>query len=194
MKSIILMLIMGMALLISSCQEQTQNPLMYPENRDQAEPGAVLLLPGVEDNTLDSANDDGLNDHIPQCILLSEFPDWPTDKFDLKNSAIKDDVMILTLVYYGGCIEHEFRLVVSTTFEDSDPLQISAQVFHTPGNDPCHQRITEVRRFDISPLKEFLFKKYPKANCIEVMINFQSTGSTQPPTAYNVCRKNNEPL
>lgn len=194
MKSIILMLIVGMALFISSCQEQSPNPVVYPENRDQAEPGAVLILPSVEENTLDGANDDGSKENIPQCILLPEFPHWPSDKFDLKNSAIKDDIMLLTLVYYGACIEHEFRLVVSTTFDDSDPLQISAQVFHTPGNDPCPQRITEVRRFDMSPLKEFLFKKYPKAKCIETMINFQGTGSTKPPTAYNVCRKNNESL
>lgn len=189
MKNIVVMFIVGMAFLISSCQEQTQNPLKYPDNREQSGSAAVLpLQAGEEYNSLAVVADDDADANIPKCILLPALPDWPTDYFDLEQSTIEGDILAVSLSYTGGCVPHEFRVVVSTTFEDTDQPRISGEVFHTPVNDPCDQWVTQVRKFDLSPLKEFLLRNYPDTPpCFDAMILLQSAPK-QPPVVYHICR------
>lgn len=131
-------------------------------------------------------NDDG--DDAPKCILLPRLPDWRSDRFVIEQASIRDDILIFTISYSGGCKLHEFQMVC-TTFQESYPLQVSAQIFHNNNDDPCDQWITEERRFDLSPLKELYLSMYDDP-CGAIEIDLVDETPQDSKITYQFCRDN----
>lgn len=174
-----------LALLIFSCEKQGLNPATNQKSGKDVQNTEVLTMPGGEKyNAARIGNDDNASE-APQCIILPELPDWPTAFFVMEQAAIQGDIITFTLSFPGGCRLHNFQLVC-TTFEDLKPLQVSAQIFHNNNDDPCERWVTEVREFDLSPLKELYFKTYDTP-CGTIIINLVDDLSQNSPVTYNFC-------
>ncbi|RMI19594.1 MAG: hypothetical protein D6681_02855 [Calditrichaeota bacterium] len=187
MKRLMVLFLWGMIWLFSSCQEQTQNPMMSPESPEVPEASRLVAGPDGTVILTDSGEADTTDVGISQIILLPELPDWPGDFFVMGNATISDDVLSVH-VSYTGCRSHGFQLVASTKFRNSIPPTIEAELFHTHVRNVCDIFITEVRKFDLTPLKLFLRQKYGgRVRCMDVPISLRSQGSENQVVIYHVC-------
>lgn len=174
-----------LALIIFSCEEQTLNPAADQKSGEDVRSTAVLTMPGMGEYTMEN-DDDSDSVEVPMCIVLPELLDWPTAFFVMEDATIRGDIITFTLSYSGGCRIHEFRLV-STTFQESQPVQVLAQVFHTDNEDPCDHWITEERQFDLTPLKGLYFKMYDTP-CGAIIINLVDAAAGELTVTYEFCR------
>lgn len=138
--------------------------------------GTEYNAPIIEDNR---------GDDIQKCIILPNLPDWPSAYFVIEQATIRDDIISLIVSYSGGCRPHGFQLVC-TTFQESYPLQVLAQVFHNRNGDPCDQWVTEEKKFDLSPLKELYLSIYDDP-CNEIIINFADLEPDNLALTYDLC-------
>lgn len=68
--------------------------------------------------------------------------------------AVIDDSLSVNVSYGGGCEEHLFTLCwPSQSFMESDPVQVSLQIWHGGEPDMCEAYLTDTLSFDLSPLK-----------------------------------------
>lgn len=86
---------------------------------------------------------------------------WGTDTYVVNSPpAITGDVLTLNVSYSGGCEAHEFTLITSGVFLESDPVQLQAVLAHNANGDSCEAWITETYHFNVSPLKTRYQKAY----------------------------------
>lgn len=97
-----------------------------------------------------------------ETIIIDEklFQEAPRDPYTLKNVEIEGDFLKMELEYSGGCKEHEFKLIGTKNFMESEPVQIDVLLSHNANNDSCESLITEALRFDLEPLKEAWIEMY----------------------------------
>jgi hypothetical protein len=79
--------------------------------------------------------------------------DWRIDPFALLEAAIDGDTLRLQVGYGGGCRDHEFQLVISGAFMESEPVQTMALLTHDDDDDPCDAFILTWLLADLTPLK-----------------------------------------
>ena len=79
--------------------------------------------------------------------------DRSTDAFELNAANVADNTLSVSVSYAGGCRNHEFMLLVSTTFQVSPAIQLEAALIHDADDDPCEAWLTEQLRFDLRPIK-----------------------------------------
>ncbi len=86
-------------------------------------------------------------------MVVADGRDWGNDSYVVNSAAI--DVHLLTIVvsFGGGCPRHDFTLVISETFKESDPVQLSAVLAHDANGDTCEAYPTESRVFDLAPIR-----------------------------------------
>ena len=88
-------------------------------------------------------------------VVVSEAPHlYGQDSFVLNGAAIAGDALSLNLSYAGGCARHEFTLVVSESFRESDPVQLPLSLAHDANGDSCEAWLTQDYEFDLSPLRD----------------------------------------
>lgn len=75
--------------------------------------------------------------------------------------------------YGGGCAQHDFVLVASRAFITSHPIQAATLLSQNGKADLCKALITEVRRFDLSPLRTVYRQAYG-APSGTLVLNLQS--------------------
>jgi hypothetical protein len=149
------------ALMTFGCEKDVVDSISDETSREKLPETERLKMQDVStyDALVLQSND--VDDNIAKCIIMSELPDWATRYFVLNRAEIEGDRLIINVSYPGGARPHAFKLV-STTFQESNPVQVRAQVFHF-GNDDHHDHwITEVREFDLSPLKALYIQMYRK--------------------------------
>ena len=79
---------------------------------------------------------------------------WGTDDYVVNSPpSITGDVLTLNVSYSGGCEAHEFTLITSGVFLESDPVQLQAVLAHNANGDSCEAWITETYHFNVSVLK-----------------------------------------
>ena len=83
-----------------------------------------------------------------------------TDKYALNFATITDDILNISVSYSGGCENHRFTLVVSDTFLESFPVQLSASIAHNANGDTCEAYPTDNYRFDLTPIKKMYQTAY----------------------------------
>jgi hypothetical protein len=79
--------------------------------------------------------------------------EWPQDPFVLQEARIAGDTLFLQVAYGGGCRAHDFTLVISTQFMESEPVQTRALLAHDSHDDPCEAWLQSALRADLTPLK-----------------------------------------
>ena len=78
---------------------------------------------------------------------------WKIDPFELLEASIQGDTLYMQVGYSGGCLTHDFGLVISTDFMESDPVQTTALLTHDSKDDACDAWILTWLLADLSPLK-----------------------------------------
>lgn len=147
------------ALISFGCEKDIVSTVSDESGRQEIEQAESESLQNERTFRSSFAEDKEVDDKLAKCLIMPELPDWPSDFFKMERVKIRGDVIRFTLSYPGGARKHEFRLV-STTFKESYPVQVSLQVFHNGNNDPADGIVTEVRSFDLSPLKDLYFELY----------------------------------
>lgn len=112
---------------------------------------------------------DGAMDHPPytgKVALAGTEPDLcGSDEFviytgDDQAPSIDGDTLSATVSYSGGCRQHDFTLVPSSAFMESNPVQINVTVAHDAHEDPCEAYPTEDYIFDLTPIKTLYQEAY----------------------------------
>ena len=174
LRSIVYMfLILSIGLITFSCDQQTTSPISSFQTEENVQYTAAQAISGMAKTDF-AKNISDQDIELPKCILLPELPDWPNADFVIEQVTIQNDIITFILSYSGGCKSHDFQLV-SNAFQESNPSENVAlapkfQVFHNNNDDPCDQWITEVRQFDLSPVKELYFKMYG-TRCSSIEVN-----------------------
>ncbi|WP_419936159.1 hypothetical protein [Candidatus Palauibacter sp.] len=68
----------------------------------------------------------------------------------VNSSAVDGQGLTIEVSYAGGCRRHDFTLVISKTFRESDPVQLPAVLAHEANGDACEAWITEPLDFDLA--------------------------------------------
>ncbi len=94
-------------------------------------------------------------------VVVSEAPHLlGRDPFVLNDAAIAGDTLSLNLSYAGGCARHEFTLVASESFLESDPVQLPLSLAHEANGDSCEAWLTQDYEFDLSLLRDRYRRAY----------------------------------
>ena len=82
------------------------------------------------------------------------------DSYEIAEMSITEDILTIEVSYGGGCVEHEFQLLISKCFLESDPVQAQMILLHDAKGDMCETLITRELEFDLSGLKEIYQDAY----------------------------------
>ncbi len=72
------------------------------------------------------------------------------DPYFVNSAAVDGHGLTIEVSYAGGCRRHDFTLVISKTFLESDPVQLRAVLAHEANGDACEAWITESIDFDLA--------------------------------------------
>ena len=108
---------------------------------------------------------------MPQVELTEHFAatTWKVDPFEIVSAEVVDDVLTVGVRYGGGCREHRFQLVASSTFAESEPVQTPVVLTHDARGDLCRALLSETLRYDLTPLKQAYRRAYRRQSGTIVM-------------------------
>ncbi|WP_420438452.1 hypothetical protein [Candidatus Palauibacter sp.] len=93
------------------------------------------------------------------------------DPYVVNSAAIDGHELTLEVSYGGGCERHDFTLVISSTFLESDPVQLRAALAHEANGDACEAWITESIDFDLALVRTRYQEFYgPGAGTVVLLI------------------------
>lgn len=128
---------------------------------------ALLLVSACSSGRVptDSAGVPSADSSVPltETVVTDMVTAVPPDPYDFVGAAVRGDTLLATVRYGGGCRTHEFRLVISRGFMESQPPQVRALIDHRANADPCKALITRELRFDLAPLRAEFRRNYPTA-------------------------------
>ena len=70
------------------------------------------------------------------------------DPYEVNSAAIDGHRLTIEVSYSGGCRRHDFTLVISKSFRESDLVQLPAALAHDANGDTCEAYPTESRVFE----------------------------------------------
>lgn len=92
-----------------------------------------------------------LSEATPKAELAEDLTVFrSSDGLRIKSVLVKGHFMTLNVQYSGGCLEHKFRLVGSTTLDESTPPHRQIKLVHDNDGDTCRELIDDVLVFDIT--------------------------------------------
>jgi hypothetical protein len=100
-----------------------------------------------------------INDSIDIFIDDIGYQNAPRDSFVFNRVKLIQNFLLLNVSYGGGCEEHIF-LLISTSFMESNPVQVNVVLSHEDNDDPCDAWITEELVFNLLPLKKAYQEQY----------------------------------
>ncbi len=117
-------------------------------------------------------------DDVVSTILVADLDTgaWPTDALSVLDASIIGDTLRMDVQYAGGCEEHAFGLVVSTTFRETQPVQTTAILAHDNMGDTCEALISRLLKADLAPLKAEWQRAY-QAPAGTIVIALEGAGS-----------------
>jgi hypothetical protein len=92
-------------------------------------------------------------------------PAEKNDQFNILDSKIEGDSLILTVQYGGGCENHTFSLFSNNMYMKSLPMQLNLFLEHKGNNDMCRALLTHRIAFDIKACRP------PSGNQLRISIN-----------------------
>lgn len=176
-------------LVFSSCEKGTLDPSTGTGSTSAASYDGALNRNSDALVTMDQETPDGEGEVSP-CIILPELPGWHSKYFVIERATVRDDILSLVVSYSGGCKPHKFQMV-STTFQESEPVRVMAKIYHTGKDDPCDEWVTEVRSFDLTALKELHNKLY-ETSCGEIIITLADGVQDDLAITYHFCAESVE--
>ena len=86
-------------------------------------------------------------------VVVADGRDWGDDPYEVNSAAIDGDRLTISVSFSGGCRRHDFTLVVSPAFRESDPVQLPAVLAHDANGDSCEAYPTQSRVFDLTLIR-----------------------------------------
>ena len=83
-------------------------------------------------------------------VVVADGRDRGDDAYVVNSAAVDGHGLTIEVSYAGGCRRHDFTLVISKTFLESDPVQLRAVLAHEANGDACEAGITESLDFDLA--------------------------------------------
>ncbi len=83
-------------------------------------------------------------------VVVADDRHWGDDPYVVNAAAVDGHRLTLEVSFSGGCRRHAFTLVLSPTFQESDPVQLPAVLAHEAHGDPCEAYPTESHVFDLA--------------------------------------------
>lgn len=90
--------------------------------------------------------------------------DYQIDLYQINETSITDDALLINVSHSGGCEEHTFTLFAHNYFMESYPVQAGILMAHDANNDMCEAFLTKDIQFDLIPLKEAYQSAYPNSS------------------------------
>jgi hypothetical protein len=131
------------------------------------------LLPwfaiGVLTSACSSAASDGSNAPLSaagaETIILAGPNDaWPSDPLAIEAARIQGDTLVATITHGGGCRDHDYRVVASTAWMESFPVQVLARISHDAHADACRALLRRELRVSLAPLARAYREAYREAS------------------------------
>lgn len=82
------------------------------------------------------------------------------DAYQLDDATIAGDTLTISVAYGGGCKDHQFTLIASDAFMESDPVQLGVSIVHNANLDFCQRWVEEVYHFDLTRIKTMYQEAY----------------------------------
>jgi hypothetical protein len=101
----------------------------------------------------------------PLVVDRNYTPAEKNDQFNILDSKIEGDSLILTVQYGGGCENHTFSLFSNNMYMKSLPMQLNLLLEHKGNNDMCRALLTHRIAFDIKACRP------PSGNQLRISIN-----------------------
>jgi hypothetical protein len=179
------LMVIALFVMVYGCEKEILNTDPSDHN-----PGSVIRKQvandeqfNVEDGSSFNAADQQANDQgedVTKCLIMPVLPDWPTWYFVMNYIEINNDRLIVNVSYSGGSRTHDFKLV-STDFDESIPVQVTAEIFHFTNGDNFDGWVTETREFDLTPLKTLYIEYYNEPRG-RIIINLNNVFTTKEAT------------
>lgn len=83
-------------------------------------------------------------------VVVDDGRKWGDDPYVVNSAAVDGRRLTIEVSYAGGCERHDFTLVISNTFLESDPVQLPAALAHEANGDACEAWLTESLDFDLA--------------------------------------------
>ncbi|MDE0529554.1 MAG: hypothetical protein OXH85_12830 [Truepera sp.] len=107
----------------------------------------LLAVPGCLEPALEPA----LEPDLPEGnVVVADGRDRGDDPYVVNSVAVGGHRLAIEVSYAGGCRRHDFTLVISKTFRESDPVQLPAVLAHDANGDSCEAYLTESHVFDLA--------------------------------------------
>ena len=87
---------------------------------------------------------------VPATVVVADGRTWGDDPYVVNSAAIDGHRLTISVSFSGGCRRHDFTLVISKTFWESDPVQLPAVLAHAANGDRCEAYPTESHVFDLA--------------------------------------------
>lgn len=101
----------------------------------------------------------------PLVVDRNYTPAEKNDPFNILESKIEGDSLIMTVQYGGGCENHAFSLFSNNMYMKSLPMQLNLALEHQGNNDMCRALLTHRIAFDIKACRP------PSGNQLRISIN-----------------------
>lgn len=120
---------------------------------------------------------------IPATVVSQFDPTaWPRDAIDLHSATVRGDTLRLAVHYGGGCAAHDFGLLLSSSFRESQPVQAPALLAHDAHDDPCDALLSATLLADLRGLAEEWRRAYQADTGTIILI--LAVGDSEVPVRY----------
>ncbi len=80
----------------------------------------------------------------------------------IDSASMQGNVLVLHLSHGGGCGNHEFALLSSGAFLESNPVQVPMALAHNANGDLCRALLSTTQRFNLAVLRLQFLTSYPQ--------------------------------
>jgi hypothetical protein len=107
----------------------------------------------------------------PKAVQLANGSAAPRfDPASIESAAIEGDLLRLQVRHGGGCEKHDFELLHSGVFLESNPVQARLDLAHDAHGDACRALVGARLSFDLAPLKREYQQAYAQQHGIVVLL------------------------
>ncbi|MHA1968623.1 MAG: hypothetical protein ACW964_12560 [Candidatus Hodarchaeales archaeon] len=108
---------------------------------------------------------ENLNRDSNQIILnQTAYSNAKQDPYNIYNVILEADLLTIAVRYGGGCADHDFSLIGSTSFMESSPVQLNILLSHNANGDNCEALLMKELVYDISPIKNLYQLSYSETS------------------------------
>ena len=103
-------------------------------------------------------------------VVIDDGRNWRFDPYVVDSAAIDGHRLTIEVSYAGGCERHDFTLVLSRSFLESDPVQLPAALAHDANSDACEAWLTESLDFDLALVRTHYQQAYGPSGRVVLQI------------------------